>query len=250
MAMMSRVLVALALLSGPAFAQAPKSDVDLDSSAMSNEVQVETQAQAGVPGLFDDLDRAIATLQKDDFDSSLASVGQARKEIAAILKLLDNNAEYQEVQLSLEKIDMVLQDANMAIRSKRKGGALRFLQAAQRFTKSLAASPVLKLTAAKVSIKLANKEIAGGNYASAGGWLERAIDALTSIMDNPSVNQNEIKALKNDIIITHQQVVLGKMKDRGYLSKLYDRASAATTNALYQYYDMWTMDPNTPWSWY
>jgi tetratricopeptide (TPR) repeat protein len=239
----------LLLLSFSAYAQAPQSDVTMDPS-MSKEIEVETQAQEGVPGLFDNIEAAIASVQKNNFAESRASVDQARKEIAAMLEILGKNPEYKEVYLSLEKIDLALQEANMAIESERKPVAVKNLNSALRFAKSLAASPVLKLTATKVSLSLANKEIAGGNFPSAGIWLERAINSLTSLLNNPNINQQEINTLKNDIVIAHQQVMMGKLKDKSYLGRLYDRASAATTNAMYQYYDMWTMNPNMPWSWY
>ena len=94
------LILTLATVALPSHAQAPRSDVAMDS-ALSKEVEVEAQTQQGVPGLFDDLDRAIATLQKNDYNSSQASVDQARKEIGQILGVLGNNPEYREVQLSL-----------------------------------------------------------------------------------------------------------------------------------------------------
>jgi len=200
--------------------------------------------------LFDDLERAANSLKRNDFEDSQAAVAQARKEIAAMQKILADNPEYREVSMSLKKIDLTLEESAMAMQVRQKAKADAELQQATRFTKSLAASPVLKLTATKVSLMLANKDIQGGNYGSAAAWLDRAIDSITALLQNPNVNQQELTALKNDIVIAHQQVILGKMKDRSYMNKLYDRASAATTNAMYQYYDMWTMNPNTPWSWY
>ncbi len=242
-------LFLMTLVLPAAQAQQPKSDVEYGSQ-MAKEVEVENQAQEGVPGLFDDLNKAIDSLKKNDFEDSQAAVTQARTEVGAMLQVLGKNPEYQEVTMSLERIDMALQEAGMSLKSRRKPQASAQLNQALKFTKVLAASPVLKLTATKVSLRLANREIAGGNYGSAAAWLERAINSLTAIMENPNINQKEITALKNDIVIAHNQVIVGKMKDKSYMGKLYDRASAATTNAMYQYYDMWTMDPNTPWSWY
>ncbi len=233
----------------PALAQKPKSDIDY-STTVAKEIQVETQAQQGVPGLVDDIENAIAEAKKNNYDSGGASIAQARKEIGVMLDVLGNNPEYREVQLSLNKIDLVLDEAQMSLMARRAPRAVTQLNQALRFTKTLAASPVLKLTATKVSLRLASRDISGGNYPGAGQWLERAINSLTTLLDNPNVDKKEINSLKNDIIIAHNQVILGKMERKNYLDGLYDRANAATTNALYQYYDMWTMDPNKPWSWY
>jgi len=240
----------IALFTVPlAHAQGPQSDVQYGSQ-MSKEIDLESQAERGVPGLLDDLERAQNSLKRNDFQESQSAVEQARKEIAAMQKVLSDNPEYREVAMSLKKIDFTLEEAGFALQVRQKAKAGAELTQATRFTKSLAASPVLKLTATKVSLMLANREIQGGNYGSAAAWLDRAIDNITALLQSPNANQAELTALKNDIVIAHQQVIIGKMKDRSYLNKLYDRASAATTNAMYQYYDMWTMNPNTPWSWY
>ncbi|HEX5035400.1 MAG TPA: hypothetical protein VFW62_13050, partial [bacterium] len=104
----------------------------------------------------------------------------------------------------------------------------------------------LKLTATKVALYNANRDIQNKNYTAAGDSLGRAIDNITAVENDPGVDQKELSSLKSSIVIAHQQIVLGKQADGTYMSKLYQRATAATSNALYQYYDMWTRTA-VPW---
>jgi len=246
--MLKRLGLALALVSLASTTgwTQPTHDVQM-GKAPSDEVQVDTQITQGMPGFLDDVDRALSSLKSNDLKGSEEAVAQARKDLAKIESYLGDNPDYEEVHMSLEKIDMSLQEGQMALHTNRKQLAMQHLTQAERFTKILKESPVAKLTGTKVALNLANREIQGGNYASAGLYLQQAIDFLTAIQDNGKVDQKSINALKNDIVIAHQQVILGKMNKKNYLDNLYNRASAATSNAMYQYYDMWTMTP-TPWN--
>jgi len=225
----------------------PRTDVEIVASTKTL-IEAESKIQTGVPGFLDDLQEAQKLLRDNKWDESLASVEQAQAEVLQVLSSL-KGYNYQELELGLKNIEQNLREASFALKARRKVEANREIGEAYKLTKALSESPVMKLSAAKVSLGAANQEILNRNYSAAGLLLQRSIDDLTELEKNPNVNQGEIRALKNDIVIAHQQVTLGKMRDGSYMSKLYDRASAATTNSLYQYYDMWTRTP-LPWDQY
>lgn len=243
-------LVLLTLCPALVLAQNSKSssDVEMGSSTKSL-LEVENKIQTGVPGFLDNIQDAQKLLKAGKWEESQAAIQQAQTELNQVADVIKSYSNFQEVDLGLKNIEMNLREANYALQRRRKVDANREIGEAYKTTKALADSPVLKLSAAKVSLGAANQEIINRNYANAGLLLQNAIDSLSALQDNPYINKQEINALKNDIVIAHQQVILGKMQNKNYMSQIYDRASAATSNSFYQYYDIWTRT-NLPWDQY
>lgn len=218
------------------------------TSSTKSLIEAESKIQTGVPGFLDNLLEAQSLLKKNQWEDSLASIEQAKQEVEGVFGAL-KGYDYQELELSLRNIDQNLREASYALKARRKVEANREIGEAYKLTKALADSPVMKLSAAKVSLGAANQEILNRNYANAGILLQRSIDDLTAVENSPNVDQSAIRSLKSDIVVAHQQLTLGKMQKPSYMSQLYDRASAATSNSFYQYYDMWTRT-NLPWDQY
>jgi len=249
---MRRSILAFSILalsfSIPLYAQNsnPKSALELNPSSSDVEVEVETTLQNGMNRLIDGIKESGDLLRKNQWDESDAKLKEVRDFLRSAMTKMGGIPEDDERELSFGVILNQLDSANYAINQRRKKEALQNLSQAYQRTVALSKSPVLKLVASKVSLYLANQQIQGKNYASAGAFLDRAIDSLTQIQEDPNLNQKEINSLKNSIVIAHQQVINGKSYNGSYMSKMYQRATAATSNALYQYYDMWTRTP-VPW---
>ncbi|HKY62140.1 MAG TPA: hypothetical protein VJR29_01865 [bacterium] len=206
----------------------------------------EAQVQRGLPEFMQGIQNAVTALKKNDFEGAQASLAPVRKTYGDVMNTLKKISGDEERELGLQRIGQALDEANYALEARRKKEALDQLTQAYRLTKTLSQSPVLKLTATKVALYNANRDIQNKNYTAAGDSLGRAIDNITAVENDPGVNQQELSSLKSSIVIAHQQIVLGKQADGTYMSKLYQRATAATSNALYQYYDMWTRTA-VPW---
>jgi hypothetical protein len=227
----------------------PTSDVEMSSSAQPI-IEAESQVQTGLPAFLVKIQQAQAMLRKNNWEGAQANIQQAKDALDITMVKLEKITTYEEVDLGLKHIELNLREALFALQHHRKADANREIGDAYKTTKALSVSPLLKLTTAKVSIGAANREILNKNYSNAGSLLQRAIDDLNALQGNSTVDQQEINSLKNDIVIAHQQVILGKkISDKNYLNQLYDRASAASSNALYQYYDMWTRT-TLPWDQY
>ncbi|KAB2841822.1 hypothetical protein F9K50_03240 [bacterium] len=235
-----------------AFAQAqganpnPKSALELGQTPTDVSVEVESTIQSGMSRIIDGIKEAGDLIKKNDWEDGDAKLQEVRDFIRQAMDKMKSVAGDEERELSFGRILNYLDEANYAVDQRRKSPALQNLTQAYKMTVALSKSPVLKLVASKVSLYLANQQIQDKNYASAGAFLDRAIDSLTQVQQDPNLNQKEINALKNSIVIAHQQVINGQRYDGSYMSKLYQRATAATSNALYQYYDMWTRTP-VPW---
>jgi hypothetical protein len=116
-------------------------------------------------------------------------------------------------------------------------------------TKVISESPVLKMVGSEIALNQADRMIMNKDYNSAGIFLQRAIDNITEAQKDPRMDTPELNKLKNDIIITQQQVVLGKMQDEKRLKNFYPGLAAARVNTLNTYYDVWTRS-NAPWEMY
>lgn len=248
------LLVCLALISpSAAWAQNSnpnsKSALEVGKDSTSVEVEVESTIQNGMNRIIDGIKESGDLIKKNKWEDGDAKLQEVRDFIRQAIDKMGQVPGDEERELSFGKILNYLDEANYAIDQRRKSPALQNLTQAYKMTVALSKSPVLKLVASKVSLYLANQQIQGKNYASAGAFLDRAIDSLTEIQQDPNLNQKEIDSLKNSIVIAHQQIINGQRYDGSYMSKIYQRATAATSNALYQYYDMWTRTP-VPWeSW-
>ncbi|MFO1462907.1 MAG: hypothetical protein U1F66_03960 [bacterium] len=224
----------------------PKSALELGKTSTDVELEVESTIQSGMSRLIDGIKESGDLVRKNQWEEGDAKLNEVRDFLKTAIGKMGGISGDEERELSFGKILNYLDEADYAIDMKRKREALNNLANAYKMTVALSKSPVLKLVASKVSLNLANQQIQSKNYASAGAFLDRAIDSLTQVQEDPSLNQKEINALKNSIVIAHQQVINGQRYDGSYMSKIYQRATAATSNALYQYYDMWTRTP-VPW---
>lgn len=212
----------------------------------STAIETEAQVQRGLPEFMQGIQDTVSALKKNDWEASQAALGPVRQTYSKVMTALKNIPGDEERELGFQRIGQALDEANYSIDARRKKEALDQLAQAYRLTKTLSQSPVLKLTATKVALYNANQEIQSKNFTAAGDSLGRAIDSITAIEGDPSVDQKELRSLKNSIVIAHQQIILGKKADGSYMSNIYQRATAATSNALYQYYDMWTRTA-VPW---
>lgn len=235
----------ISIFLGQAQAQ-PREKSAVEVGAPSTAIETEASVQRGLPEFMQGIQNAVTALKKNDFAGSKEALDPVRKTYSDVMNALKKISGDEERELGFQRIGQALDEANYAIEARRKKEALEQLAQAYRLTKTLSQSPVLKLTATKVALYNANQQIQSKNFTAAGDSLGRAVDNITAVENDAGVDQKELRSLKNSIVIAHQQIILGKQADGTYMSNLYQRATAATSNALYQYYDMWTRTA-VPW---
>ncbi len=214
--------------------------------AQSKYVEVETQMEQGLPTLLDHIKNSGALLKNNETSQSLVALDMAKQEILRGEKILSDDPQYREIQIQADKIEESLQKAEDLIKANKKSQALQQLTQAYRLGQALSKSPVLKLAATEIALGNASQQIQGKNYRGAGLFLQQAIDNITSIQNDPTVNVGELNKLKNDIVIVQQQVVLGQLQDEKRLKRFYPGLAAARVNALNSYYDVWSRS-EMPW---
>ncbi len=222
------------------YAQGMKTEVQMGGPKMQQYIQVEGQVSQGLPDFLSKIQNAGIQLKKGKAAESLSSLNEAKADLENIMKVLGEDKAYQEIKNNFATVDDSLKNAIEALQGGKRKMATQAIAKAYRYGKALSESPTLKLTSTMVSLDVASQYIQNKNYSSAGTFLNRAIDTLGQIENNPKIDMKEVQNLKNDIVLLHQQVVLGKLADEKPIKTVYDRMAIANTNMLYQYYDMWS----------
>ncbi len=225
-----------------------RSEVGMEPT-MQKYVEVEQQLSQGLPMILEKIQETANMVKKNQFEEARAFGKQAIEEARVDEKIFTKDSHFKEIADYVDKMEDFLTEADNALINKQKSLALKKLSEAYRYTKVISESPVLKLAAAEIALGSASRMIVGRDYKSAGIFLQRAIDNITAVQQDPKVNSQELNALKNEIVITQQQVVLGKMQDEKRLKNFYPGLAAARVNTLNSYYSIWNRS-TMPWEMY
>jgi hypothetical protein len=228
--------------------QGMKTDVGVGVT-MQKYTEIESQLEAGMPMILEKIQDTANLVKQNKFQEGREYLANALKEARSDEKIFTKDSPYKEIADYVDKMGDALTLADHAMANRQKKIALDQLARAYRMTKVISESPVLKMVASEVAINQADRLIMSKDYESAGIFLQRAVDNITEAEKDPRMNTPELNQLKNDIIITQQQVVLGKMKDEKRLKNFYPGLAAARVNTLNTYYDIWTRS-NMPWEMY
>jgi hypothetical protein len=216
---------------------------------MQKYTEIEAQLEQGMPMILEKIQETAALVKQNKFAEGRDLLRKAVEEARADEQIFTKESHYKEIANYIDKMEDALTQADQAMEKKQKKVALDQLARAYRMTKVIAESPVLKMVASEIALGQADRMIMNKDYDSAGIFLQRAVDNITQIQQDPRMNTQDLNKLKNDIIITQQQVVLGKMNDEKRLKNFYPGLAAARVNTLNTYYDVWNRS-NVPWEMY
>ena len=244
------LVLLLTLLVTPAavYSQEIKSEVGMGIT-MKEYTEIETQLEQGMPLILEKIKGTGELVKKGQYEEGRAFLKKAIEEARAEEKIFSKESHYKEISEYVDKMEDALTRADQAMEKRQKQAAMTQLKRAYNMTKVIAKSPVLKMVAAEIALGQASRMIGQRNYSSAGIFLQRAIDNITTVQQDPKLNTDDLKKLKNDIIITQNQVVLGQMKDEKRLKSFYPGLAAARANTLNTYYSIWDRN-NEPWMMY
>lgn len=226
------------------FAQESRSSIQVKP-----DVALQASVERNLQDLIKTLESTEKLLKQKKHDEAKTQIKKTSQDLQSIIANLDKDPDYKEITLYIKRVDLSLQDVLGALDAGRESIAKNELNNALNKLRLLQSSPVLKLSVTRHAIQLANRDILSKNYSSAGIFLQQAIDVLSQLEASSKIDLKEVKSLKSDIVVAHQQVILGKAGEQKDLNQLYQRANVTTTDIFYQYYDMWTMTP-TPWNKY
>ncbi len=211
--------------------------------------QVETQLEQGIPNILEQIKNIGDQVKAGNWDQAKVLLEQAKKDGQQVKRVLEQGPQYDEIESYVDKIREAMALTDQAIISRQKRPALQNLAQAYKWAKAISESPVLKLTATEVALGQASQQILQRDYNAAGLFLQKAVDSISEVQQDPKVNSAELNKLKNDIILTQQQVVLGKLQDEKRLNRFVPGLAAARVNALNTYYTVWDRS-NMPWDQY
>jgi hypothetical protein len=250
------VFLAVGLFSLPVLSQGSdtdktqnmKTDVGVGVT-MQKYTEIESQLEQGMPMILEKIQETANLVKQNKFEEGRQYLRTAMKEARSDERIFTKDSPYKEIADYVDKMEDTLTLADGAMEKRQKKVALEQLAKAYRMTKVISESPVLKIVASEVALNQADRLIMGKDYESAGIFLQRAIDNITEAQKDPRMNTPELNKIKNGIIVTQQQVVLGKLQDEKRLKYIYPGLAAARVNTLNTYYDIWTRS-NVPWEMY
>ena len=243
------LIAALLFFPDRAHSQAPDSTQIGVSPSMQRYTEIEQQLEQGLPLILSTIKETADLVKQNELEQAQAKLRKAIEEARTDEKVLSKESHYKEISDYVDKMEDYLTEADKAMERKQKKAALDYLAKAYNYTKVISGSPVLKLAASEIALGSADRMIMQRDYRSAGLFLQKAIDLITAVQQDPRIQGTELNKLKSDIIITQQQVTLGQLQDEKRLKRFYPGLAAARVNTLNSYYDMWNRN-NAPWEMY
>lgn len=218
-------------------------------TTMQKYLEIQSQLDQGMPLILERIKETANLVKQNKFKEGREYLRTAVQEARGDEKIFTKESQYKEISDYVDKMEDALTRADQAMEKRQKKTALGQLAKAYRMTKVIAESPVLKIVASEIALGEADRMIMNRDYHSAGIFLQKAIDNITQVQQDPRLNTQNLNKIKNDIIVTQQQVVLGKMKDEKRLKNFYPGLAAARVNTLNSYYDIWNRN-DAPWEMY
>ncbi|MCP5468412.1 MAG: hypothetical protein H7A32_04000 [Deltaproteobacteria bacterium] len=247
-----RILIGQVLLlfiySGPSLqSQTFDKDVSLGTET-KRLVQIEEDLGQRLKSLIDNLQKLAEITKKGNYVEARRLLLEMKKNLDQAERDVSGQRSLTSLKKFMSQLESDLRNANRALMKANKEEALNSLAQAYRRAQALedADSPVLKITAAEIALNNASDLIAGKDYQNAALYLEQAIDYITEIQTSGPIKTLELNQIKSDIIITHKQVILGKLQDQKALSRFVPGFEAARYNAINSYYDIWSRS-DEPW---
>lgn len=224
-------------------------DIGVSTPTMQKYIEIEHQLGQGLPLILEKIKGTADLVKKNQFQEGRDFLAQAIKEARLDEKVLSKDSHYKEIADYVDSMEDFLTKADEAMEKRQKQTALNNLAKAYNYTKVISGSPVLKLAATEIALGSASRMIEQKDFRSAGLFLQRAIDLITAVQQDPRVQGQELNQLKNEIIITQQQVTMGQLQDEKRLKRFYPGLAAARVNTLNSYYSIWNRN-DQPWEMY
>jgi hypothetical protein len=236
--LMLAVSFSSALLAGPAFSQNPEIQSGNPYQYYSDINQVLTDR---LPAFKEELEGMIADFNKGKAPETLEWVKQKIANGDALIDRIRHDPNFDEVKDAWDKLKASLSQAETALKNKQYAAAKKALQRTDVIAKVLLESPFLKMTQAEIDLDQASLHLNNKDYIAAGMFLDEALNHLQglNIEKNPKLS-SKMESIKNQIVIAHQQVILGKYKVESDNRSIWRQMRQAQVDSWSHYYDMWS----------
>jgi len=232
------VLLSSALLSEPAFSQNSEIQSGNPYQYYSDINQVLSDR---LPAFKEELEGMIADFNKGKAPETLEWVKQKIANGDALIDRIRPDPNFDEIEEAWDKMKASLSQAETALKNKQYAAAKKALQRTDVIARVLLESPVLKMTQAEIDLDQASLHLSNKDYIAAGMFLDEALNHIQgiNIEQNPKLNA-QMQSIKNQIVIAHQQVILGKYKAESDSRSIWRQMRQAQVDSWSHYYDMWS----------
>src|SRR5262245_25021502 len=235
-----RLVVALvflgSLLPRPAATQEETKLEAGDSYIRFQEVQRDFSEK--LPELISRGEIRLKELSQNKMPSDLPELRKRVSAVVDILQKLKEDPNFDPIKSSLEQIRTSLSQMDEALARKDLRSARDSLRRALTTAKVLEKSPLLQITLAEIDLDQASRRVNQKDFAGSAAYLEKSLSRLQGlkIEGNPKI-QSELDGLKNEIVIVHQQTIMGKRQDDLSNRSIWKRMQQAQVESLSHYYD-------------
>ena len=200
-----------------------------------------------LPAFKEELEAMIKDFSKGKAPETLQWVREKIANGDASIDRIRPDPNFDQIEDAWDKIKSGLTQAEAALQRKNYGAAKKALQRTDIMAKVLLESPVLKMTQAEIDLDQASQHLNNKDYIAAGMFLDQALTHIQgiNIEKNPKLG-SQLDGIKNQIVIAHQQVILGKYKADSDNRSIWRQMRQAQTASWSHYYDMWS-NTYRPW---
>ncbi len=194
-----------------------------------------------LPNLKEKLNSLLSDFKKGKTPPSLEEVKAINATLSHILERIRPDPNFDFIEKSLDEIRNSLSKAEGALQKKNLREAQRELQRSATHTKILLESPLLKMTEAEIDLDQASQRIINKDYVAAGLFLERALNHIQGLKfdGNPKLTA-QLGQIRNNIVLVHQQTILGQYKDELANRAIWKQMRQAQVDSMSHYWDMWS----------
>lgn len=194
-----------------------------------------------LPQFQQQLESVLKDLNKGKAPETLQWVKAAVANLDAFIDKIRPDPNFDQIEASFDKMKTALQQAEAALQKKNIPAAKRALQRADIMAKVLVESPVMKMTQAQIDLDQASRQIVQKDYVAAGMFIDQALTHIQDIKaDNNPKLASALGSIKNDLVLLHQQAILGKAADAEKGRSIWKYMQQTQANSMSYYYDMWS----------
>jgi hypothetical protein len=200
-----------------------------------------------LPAFKEELEQMIKDFNRGKAPETLDWVRQKIANGDAFIDKIRPDPNFDEIEASWDKLKAGLSQAETALKSKNYPAAIKALKRTDVMAKVLLESPMMKMTQAEIDVDQASQRLNNKDYIAAGMFLDQALTHLQgiNIEKNPKLSA-KIDSIKSQIVIAHQQVILGKAKTDQDSRSIWRQMRQAQVDSWSHYYDMWS-NTYRPW---
>lgn len=194
-----------------------------------------------LPQFQQQLESILKDFNKGKAPETLQWVKGVLNNLDVLIDKIRPDPNFDQIEASFDKMKATLRQAEAALQKKNIAAAKKALQRADIMAKVFVESPVMKMTQAQIDLDQASRQIAQKDYVAAGMFINQALEHIQGInADNNPKLASALGSIKSDLVILHQQAIIGKAQDESKGRSIWQHMQQTQANSMSYYYDMWS----------